>query len=93
VNDFNGPLTKYMSEVSPCPCCGGVAVVEVGRQYKVLLQDWHDPDEALYLPATVRCTSCGLRVTRSGNKAEHKGANGAARSAKEEAKKAWNLRS
>lgn len=90
---FIGPLTARQAEISPCPCCGAFANLEYLKQVKQLLQSWHDPDEALFLPAQIRCTSCGLTMFRMANKAENGGADGARKKVRELAIEAWNRRS
>lgn len=76
----------------PCPCCGGYARVTPGKQYKIMLQDWHDVEEERYQPCTVQCVECGLSITRAACNAEHGGANGASMEAKRRAIEAWNHR-
>ena len=76
----------------PCPCCGGYARARAGKQYKMMVQDWHDPDEALYQPCTVICTECRLSITREACNADFGGASGAAKEARRRVIAAWNNR-
>lgn len=82
-----------MSEkLLPCPFCGSVPKLEYGKQYKILRQDWHDPDEALYLPVTIRCTECSASINAAANKGESGGAGPAQKAAREKAIAKWNRR-
>jgi hypothetical protein len=76
----------------PCPLCGGFAQGYPQKQYKMLLQDWHEGEEALYQPYMIKCQGCGLTITRSACNAEHGGQQGASKQAKADAIKAWNTR-
>lgn len=79
-------------ELKSCPCCGGYAQAQAGKQYKIMLQDWHDIEEERFQPCSVRCRECGLSISRAACNAEYGGANGAARKAKELVIEAWNTR-
>lgn len=79
-------------ELKLCPCCNGKAQAQAGKQYKIMLQDWHDVDEALYQPNTVRCSSCGLSITRAACNADFGGVIGAQQEAKRLVCVAWNTR-
>lgn len=81
-----------MNDLLPCPCCGGNARLTYEKQYKILIQDWHEVDESLYLPARITCDDCGLNIGVAGNKKECGGASGAQKYAKAEAKRRWNTR-
>ena len=62
------------------------------KQYKMMLQDWHEADEALYHPYMIKCQGCNLTITRSACNADHGGQQGASRQAKIDAVAAWNKR-
>lgn len=76
----------------PCPCCGGYATIEHGKQYRMLLQDWHTDEEARYQPCLVRCRECGCTATSAACNADFGGAEGAAREAERKVVEIWNRR-
>ena len=80
------------SDCLPCPCCGGHAQIKPGKQYRMMIQDWHSPDEERYQPCSVQCRDCGLKITRESCNADNGGAEGAARDARRKAVEAWNSR-
>ena len=93
VNRFPvGTMPNPTKELKPCPFCGSFAQVQAGKQYKMMIQDWHNAEEERYQPCTVRCHKCGLSISRAACNAEHGGANGASRKAKELVIEAWNTR-
>lgn len=76
----------------PCPCCDGYAKIEPGKQYKIMIQDWHDVEEERYQPCSVKCSSCGLSITRAACNADHGGVVGAQKEARRSVIEAWNKR-
>lgn len=78
--------------LKPCPMCGGSARPIPGKQYQIMLQDWHDKDDALYMPCVVKCYDCTASVTQAACNADFGGANGAAIEARRRAIEAWNRR-
>ncbi len=81
------------SDCLPCPMCGGHAQIKPGKQYKVMIQSWHDIEEERYQPCTVVCMDCGLNIVRAACNAEYGGVNGAAKQARIASVRAWNQRS
>ena len=76
----------------PCPCCGGYAKIDNEKMYKMMLQDWHSPEEARYYPATVSCTVCGLNISAAVCEADAGGVSQAQQQAREKAVQKWNTR-
>lgn len=81
------------TDLLPCPCCGNFARIEHGKQYQMMLQDWHTKDEALYQPCSVVCRDCGLKITRSACNADCGSQQKAAQEAERLAVESWNRRS
>ena len=80
------------SDCLPCPCCGGHARIVHGKQYEMMLQDWHSKEDARYQPCEVQCVDCGLRAYASACNADHGGASGAFKEATIKAVYKWNKR-
>lgn len=82
-----------MSEkLLPCAHCGSLAKLEYEKQYRILRQDWHDPEEELYIPVRIRCLECGSNLSAAVNKVEAGGANEASKKARDRAIAKWNRR-
>ena len=78
--------------LKPCPFCGGNAMAIPGKQYKIMIQSWHDVEDERYQPCEVKCYECTAAVTAAACNADFGGANGAAKEARLRAVTAWNRR-
>lgn len=79
-------------DLKPCPFCGGFPKLSHGKQIKIMIQDWHEKDEALFMPSTVTCSQCGASVTRSANVHDCGGVDQAFKASVVKTIEAWNTR-
>ena len=81
-----------LEELKPCPLCGSTTRLTREKQYRMMIQDWHNKDEELYQLYKIQCPNCGCAIKKSANNAENGGESQAAIVAKEKTIKAWNTR-
>ena len=81
-----------LEKLKPCPLCGSTPRLTREKQYRIMIQDWHDKDEELYQLYKIQCPNCGCAIKKSANNAENGGERQAAIVAKEKTIKAWNTR-
>jgi hypothetical protein len=76
----------------PCPFCGGQSISRFEKQYRIHIQSWHDPNEALYQPFIIGCSICGASIKKMVCNSEFGGADGAKVEARRLSIEAWNKR-
>jgi hypothetical protein len=80
------------SELLPCPMCGGYAKTLPGKMYTQMIQSWHSPNEAKYIPCQVICHQCGLSLNNAVCVADAGSVDIAAKQARLVAMQKWNTR-